>query len=467
MIKIPYGWLLGYYKKFPNFIQYILGGCLKPFPRSFLLGSGFNEKLQFLMKSEKWPSESLMKYQEKKLHKLIDHSYRNVPFYHKIMKKSGIHPNDFKKIDDLKHIPVLTKEIVKKNYKNLLSNNFKEFLPAQAHTSGTTGVPLHFYLDQQNREMEYASNWRQILWSGADNVNIKIATFRGDFVLDKSRNPKLFRYNGLQKELAFNVFNIKINNIKKMISKINDYKPALIRGAPQFLSIVAKYASESGCEITYQPNIIQTSSEQCTNDMRDTIENFFGTKVFDTYGQAEYVISFGQCEYGTYHQYMENGIIRLIEDEWGFERLIGTGLWNYSMPFINYDVGDLIRQTKISSCTCNRGLSIVKIKGLQGRVVDIIKTPNQKVLAGGGVAYFWEYRVSPKLHYKPDYLHFIQQKIDEIIIEIHSKKIVTHDLEIMQSELKELLGNEIKIDIKCLSEIPIKENKWRLVESKI
>ncbi|MCK5301309.1 MAG: hypothetical protein KAJ21_05340, partial [Thermoplasmatales archaeon] len=141
--------------------------------------------------------------------------------------------------------------------------------------------------------------------------------------------------------------------------------------------------------------------------------------------------------------------------------------WNYSMPFINYDVGDLIQQTNISSCKCNKGLSIVKIKGLLGRVVDIIKTPNQKVIAGGGIAYFWEYRVSPKLHYKPNYLHFIQQKIDEIIVEIHSKKIVTHDLEIIQSELKELLGKEMNIVTKCFDEIPIKKSKWRLVESKI
>ena len=65
MIKIPYGWLLGNYKKFPNSIQYILGSCLKPFPRSFLLGPGFNEKLRFLMDSEKWPSEDLMKYTRK------------------------------------------------------------------------------------------------------------------------------------------------------------------------------------------------------------------------------------------------------------------------------------------------------------------------------------------------------------------------------------------------------------------
>jgi len=465
MNKISYGPFLQFYRESPTIIKTVIGNILKPIPRSFLLGSGFKEKLQFLKESEKWKTDELVKYQEQRLSLLIKHSYENVSYYHELFKSNGIYPDDIKKIKDLKKIPILTKDIIRENKQKLLSKNYSKFSPSQAQTSGTTGVPLVFYLDQQNREMEYAQMWRQIQWSGIKNVNIKIASFRGDFVFEPDSN-KICRTNGLQKELTFNTYNLLDSQIKKIIIKLNKYKPELIKGFPHALFLISKYAVENDLDITFHPKIIQTSSEQLNNEMREIIEQYFESKIFDRYAQSEYVISFGQCEYGVYHQFMESGIISFIEDRYGFERLIGTGLWNYSMPFINYDVEDIIKSCNDScQCNCNRGLSV--IEDFQGRAEDIIKTPDGRGISSAGFTHYWKHKILPKLSTSPDYVHFIQEKTNKLLVELHLKDKNKKDIEYIKNQLINLIGIESDIEIILLDEVPLKLKKWRMVESKI
>jgi len=463
-MRIPYAWGFKVYKNSPTWLQRVFDIALKPIPRSVMLGSGFHEKLKFLRESEKWEYYKLVEFQEKTLRKLIEHAYRNVPYYHRIMKERNLHPSDIKKIEDLNKLPILTKDDIRSNFSDIIALNYKEFKPGLAYTSGSTGKPLEFYLDQQNREWEYASQWRQVFWGGIRDVNVKIATFRGDFVFEYGKSDKISRWHGLYKELIFNSYLLDKEHIIKMVEVLNKFKPELIKGYPHVLYIVSKTIEEENLALTFSPRVIQTSSEQLPSYMRETIEMTFNTKIFDWYSQSEYVVSMGQCEYGTYHQTMETGIMTLIEDEWGFERLVGTGLWNYSMPFINYVVGDIIESESIK-CNCGRGL--ITVKSLEGRINDIVITPSGKAISGVAFDHYVKHRILHYISTIPEYLHFIQTKLDELVVEIYSTKSLQEaDINLLVKELKLLLGNEVDIKIKYLDKLP-KVKKWRIVESKV
>jgi len=465
-VKVPYALGFKIYRNSPALIQEFIGLLLRPIPRSVMLSSGFSTKLAFLLKSEKWKYEELVKFQKRALRSLVEHAYRNVPFYHEVFRKSGLNPSDIRTIDDLRKLSVLTKDDVRRNFHRLIAKNYRYFKPGMAFTSGSTGKPLEFYLDQATREWEYAAQWRQIFWGGVRNVNAKIATFRGDFVFEYGKTERVAKWHGLHKELIFNTYLLDPPHIRRMVEILNEFKPEVIRGYPHAVYMVARIISEEGLELSFRPRMIQTSSEFMPKHMRETIEAAFDSKIFDWYGQSEYVVSAGQCEHGTYHQTMETGIAVVIEDDWGFERLVGTSLWNYSMPFINYEVGDIVKiPTEPRSCECGRGLLIIDT--IEGRVNDIILTPSGKAISGAAFDHYWKHRIIHKLSAIPEYTHFIQERLNKIIMEIYaSKPLSDSDTYTILKELKLLLGEDLDIEVRYLDKIPAVK-KWRFVESRV
>ncbi len=462
---VSYGTGLSLYKKSPRFVKKCINSLLSPIPRSVLLGRGFHEKLDLLLKTETWSSTDLVHFQEKKLRDLISHTYTYCPYYRDIFTKAKVHPADIKEIEDLRKLPILTKDIIRHNFNEIVSLNYNEFKPGLAHTSGSTGEPLEFYLDQQNREAEYASVWRQAFWGGMRDINVKIATFRGDFVYDFEKTDDLSRWDGISKECIFNTYNLNRTTVHRIVQKLNKFKPLLIKGFPHSLYILSRFIDEEGFSLDVQPLLIQTSSEQLTLQMRETIESAFECKIMDWYSQSEYVVSFGQCECGTYHQTMETGIMGFIEDEWGLERLVGTGLWNYSMPFINYDVGDIVDTETGPKCACGRDL--MSVRSFEGRLNDILYTPDGRAVSGGGLDHYWKHRVIPSLTTVPEYIHFIQDSRSKLSIQVYSsKELLKEDLNSISSGLIPLFGNEMGIEIALLDQLPTAK-KWKLVDSRV
>lgn len=82
------------------------------------LGFSIYTHLKFLNKSQWWPESDLKEFQNEKLRALIKHAYENVPYYNDLFKEKEITTEDIKTIDDLVKLPILTKETIRKNFKN-------------------------------------------------------------------------------------------------------------------------------------------------------------------------------------------------------------------------------------------------------------------------------------------------------------------------------------------------------------
>ena len=75
-----------------------------------------SKDLNFLQKSQWWSPEDLKKYQNEKLRLLINHAYKNVPYYTSLFEKEGVRPKDIDDIDRLSIIPPLTRTIITNNF---------------------------------------------------------------------------------------------------------------------------------------------------------------------------------------------------------------------------------------------------------------------------------------------------------------------------------------------------------------
>jgi len=148
-------------EKYPQslrrFVEY--GYRITPLP--IREGKIYRKWKKFLDESQWWSKSEIEEYQLEKLSKLLNHAYKNVPYYHSLFKREGIKPADIDDYDKLSLIPTLTKKIVKNNLDKLKARNFSELKFKLTATSGSTDVPTVFYHAKgKSKAIEQAFHWR-------------------------------------------------------------------------------------------------------------------------------------------------------------------------------------------------------------------------------------------------------------------------------------------------------------------
>ena len=83
----------------------------------------------------------LEELQLKRLKKMVDYCYNNVPFYHERLNQAGITGDKIKCLSDIQYIPFTTKDDIRDNYPfGMLAQPMKNIVRIHA-SSGTTGKP--------------------------------------------------------------------------------------------------------------------------------------------------------------------------------------------------------------------------------------------------------------------------------------------------------------------------------------
>ena len=85
--------------------------------------------------------EQMRELQGKRLQKLVQYVYHNVPFYRNKMQEMNVSPEDIVSIDDIVKLPFTTKQDLRDNYPyGLQAAPASEIVRVHA-SSGTTGNP--------------------------------------------------------------------------------------------------------------------------------------------------------------------------------------------------------------------------------------------------------------------------------------------------------------------------------------
>lgn len=453
------------YNKLPGFLKVLSGLFVAFIPRSVLMGKRYNFLYNQAIKSQYYSRNEINAIQLKLLKKLIKHAYENVPYYTRLFKSLNLSPNDFNSLDDIRKIPFLTKQDIRENHKDLIAKNASQFKPGQVHTSGSTGKSLDLLLDQQNREKEYAVISRTLDNYGI-NPNCKTANFRGDFVGDFEKKSKLYRYNSMKKELIFSTYDLNDALLKQFIRKLKQFKPVLLKGFPSAIFILSRYMIKNNLELKSVKAIL-TSSEQLTEEMKESIHSAFSASLIDWYGATEYAVSAATCSSSPgYHINDDFCFTEILDDnnnpvEQGASgRLVVTGLYNYSMPLIRYEQEDTVT---LSSEKCPCGRELKKLSSLDGRKTDYIMNTSGSKLSCASVHHFWKNRMPDDIQ-KIDFYQIIQKSPEEFLVLMTNKESVSlQSVNKMTEQLKILLGESIVITLQWLEKLPPGE-KWRHVK---
>jgi len=429
-----------------------------PFP--YVYGIKFAKFYNFLMESQWWSKEKLEKFQDERLRIIIKYAYENVPYYRRIFDECGLKPEDIQTKEDLKLLPILTKDDVRKNFNELITRNADKYKPYIFESGGTTGKPLKFYKDSISSLTHNAAVWRYRNWAGFRHSDRWVVMRYETFTDSKQRIPCTIKANTME----LSSFHLKYENIGDYLSIIKKFNPKVIWAFPSTLYVMAKYIKNQGIAPNFNLRAIFTSSETLFKNHRALIEETFGCKIYDWYGSNEGIISAGECPEGGYH-INENGIIEIVDYKNNKQckagergRVIGTSLWNYAMPFIRYDLGDI---ASISSrkCKCGRGLPL--LQSIEGRVDDIIITKDERLVGRLDEAFHYSFGIRES--------QIIQNEIGKITVKvIKDVNFSNKDIETLDKELKKRLGGEMDINYQFVDEIPkTRRGKYRFVISNV
>jgi len=429
-----------------------------------------SKKMYYALKQTEWLElDSIKELQELKLKRLLNHCYNHVPYYRDIFDRNDIDIDLIKNLDDLKRIPFLSKDDVRNNlYFDLFADNHKKKDIYKIATSGSTGEPFTTYADRTQLEIRFATTLRALEWTGWKIGDRQARLWHQTIGMTQSQVLREKIDAWFMRRLFIPAYEMKDDNLKEFVRKINKHRPVLIDGYAESFNFLAQYVNKFGIP-EFRPKAIMTSAQVMPDQVRELIQEKFGCKVFDKYGSREFSGIAYECQHQDGHHIMaESYIVEILKD--GRPALPGevgeiviTDLNNYTVPLIRYRIGDLaVAMDNTQKCRCGRGLP--RIGKIEGRSQSLIVGANKSWVPG---AFF--------LHYFKDFdfairqFQVVQEELGAIELKIiKGDQYSESTLNEILNDLKKFLGDEMAIKVSFVDEIPlVRTGKRTAIVSKL
>ena len=400
--------------------------------------------------------------QEKKLRAILNHAYRNVPFYHRLFDSVGVRPDDIKTIEDLSKIPIITKSQLKNANKEIVARNVDLNNCVERKTSGSTGMPLTLLFSKEDTLYAGVSYEGVRIENGFRPFRDILLSIGSPYIIPKGKK-RWYQHLGVLRREGLNVF----EPLDTQIQILQKVKPDAMSGYPSAIKLLAKEVRERDIK-GVSPRLIFTAAEVLDSETRDFINSVFNVDLFDVYGAWETGCMAWECdEHAGYH--MSRGTVLMeFVDENGEHvnpgergKVVVTNLYSYAMPIIRYEIGDFAIPTD-EECSCGRGGYLMK--AIEGRCDDFIKIHDSRIIPP---PVFWSMMKSVS---GVSEFQVVQEKGDIIVVYVVKKEGAEDStiFEGIDTEFKKVLGNNVFIKPKIVKEITRERSgKLRSVISRI
>jgi len=417
-----------------------------------------------LEKSQWCSKEQLDNERLKRLKSFLQEVYQQVPYYQEIFDKQSFVPDELTSIADLSKLPFLTKEIIRKNEKALVSKQAKNISPFT--TGGSSGAPLTFMLGKERVSHDVAEKWRATRWWDVDLGDKEIVAWGSPIELGSQDKIKLLR-DKLFRSKLIPAFDLTDEKILGFIDEIKSYQPKMLFGYPSVFALMAKVALKYDVDLTQLDiKVVFVTSERLYPYQRDIIESTFNSPVANGYGSRDAGFIAHQCPSGSMHVSAEDMIVEIVNSTGevvpdGVKgEIVVTHMATSDFPFIRYQTGD-IGAISTKDCDCGRSLPI--LEQIEGRTTDFVIAEDGTMMHGLALIYVLrelpgieEFKIIQETQLLTNILIVptvsVSQKLSNQIIE----------------GIKARLGENVVVNLKVVSAIPAeKSGKFRYVQSKV
>ncbi len=318
--------------------------------------------------------EKLHELQSRRLVKMVENCYRNVPFYKRKFDEMGLEPGDIRSIDDLPKLPFTYKQDLRDNYPFGLFARPKEDLVRIHASSGTTGKQTVVGYTQNDIDGWARAAARCIVAAGGNkndlvHVSYGYGLFTGGLGL----------HYGAEK-LGAVALPVSSGNTARQIQLFQDFGSDILCCTPSY----AMYIGETMKEMGISPDSIPLrigifGAEAWSENMRRQIEAALGIKAYDIYGLSEIAgpgVAGECCEQTGMHVNEDLYYPEIIDPATGevlpygtYGELVFTCIGKEALPLVRYRTRDISMLT-LETCSCGR--TLVKMSKPKGRSDDML-----------------------------------------------------------------------------------------------
>ena len=320
------------------------------------------------------PREVLHWIQSRRLVKMVENCYNNVPLYKKRFDEMGLLPGDIKSIDDIHKLPFTYKTDLRDNYPFGMIAVPKEQLVRIHASSGTTG---------KQTVVGYTKNDLDVWAKGAARALVAAGATKSDYI-HVSYGYGLFTGGlGLHygaEMLGATAIPVSSGNTKRQVDILRDYGSDFLCCTPSY----AMYIGETVRDMGIDPKTLKLrggifGAEAWSENMRREIEKILDIKAYDIYGLSEIAgpgVSFECKEQTGMHINEDFFYPEIIDPETGeqlpdgeYGELVFTCIGKEALPLLRYRTRDIC---KLSHKPCSCGRTLVKMSKTRGRTDDML-----------------------------------------------------------------------------------------------
>lgn len=369
---------------------------------------------------------------------IIKHAVETTPYYGNF--------NDAKTISDF---PVIRKTTIQDNFEQFQSSKFKDADNFKVSTSGSTGVPFFLYQNKGKRNRNHADI---IYFFNAASFEIGNRLYELEVWRGHNEKSKLKAW--LQNAVQFDISRLtdeRIEAFLNLIKKDRQSKKTMLGFASSY-EMIAQYLERNNIFLKDTGIIAAIANSEYLNPYtKETLGKHLDTQVLSRYSSEEVGMIAQQTlqspnnfviNHASYHV----EILNLDNDKpvkpGEFGRIVVTDLFNYAMPIIRYDTGD------IAKLALNED-GVEVLEQIEGRKMDVIHDSKGNIVSSFVVyTKFYNY-----YHLLKQY-QFIQQgeKEYEVKLNLQGENFEFED-ELITS-IKSDFGSDANVVITYVDEIP-------------
>lgn len=402
------------------------------------------------------PREQMRELQGKRLCKLVQYVYHNVPFYRHKMQEMDLTPDDIREIEDITKLPFTTKQDLRDNYPyGLIAAPLSEVVRVHA-SSGTTGNPT--IVGYTRRDLS--------IWSEVMSRCLSAYGVTREDTFSVSYGYGLFTgglgaHYGVE-NLGATVIPASTGNTEKHVRLIRDLHITGIACTPSYALYLAEVVERMGIrKEELGLRIGAFGAEPWTENMRQEIQSRLGLKGYNIYGLSEIMgpgVSYEcQEQYGSHinedHFYPE--IIDPVTCQnlpYGTQgELVFTTLTKEGMPLLRYRTKDL---TSLIADPCPCGRTSVRMTPIMGRSDDMLIIRGINVFPSQV-----ESVILGMKEFEPQYLLVVDRKnnLDTLEVQVEVRRDFFSDDIGSMLKLKKTLSDRLKSVLSISAEVKLVE----------
>ncbi|MDR2346210.1 MAG: hypothetical protein LBE18_09105 [Planctomycetaceae bacterium] len=421
-----------------------------------------------MLKTQYYSPDVILADQTLKMREVIYHAYNTCKFWQERFDSLNLKPDDIRELDDLQKLPILTKTDLRMRLDDMISSKYSDLSKlTRFTTSGSTGVSVTVYADEECTQFKRAATLRSDEWTGWQ---------RGERIAAIWGNPKLRQdFFGIIRNLLLERYYTFLDTLKmdeqsmdKFTKQLLRYSPGMLFGHAHSLYLYAKYLQLKHPDVKIKPHGILSTCMVLHDFERKLIKEVFDCRVTNRYGCEEVSLIACECELCNGLHVNSDALYVELLDKSGNPVQVGepgfvvvTDLYNYAMPLIRYNIGDSAIWTD-RKCPCGRTLPM--FERIEGRVADYIVTDKGEYVSGISLTENFACQVDGIVQ-----LQIIQEDINKFTFNIvKASDFGESTIEQISNLVNKRFGSKAVFDCVYMEKIPMERSgKYRFCISKV